>query len=97
MKFERKSETVVVAFFKKERTDWEGKPFKCNEAARAIKEASGWRIDHCAALRGVWLPWEPIDSVPRRTLTEAKLAIRAYANAGPGVAKATSEAAKEVA
>jgi hypothetical protein len=79
MKYERKSDSCVVAFFKKDRIDYAGRPFKATTAARAVKESGGYRIDYCGAVGGAWLPWEPIDSVVRKTLRESKKAIEAFA------------------
>jgi hypothetical protein len=81
--FERKSETVVVAFIKKAHIDYRGKRFMANEAVRAILESGGWRIDKCGNIAGAWLPWEAIDQVFYPTLSEAKRAIRAYAEKEP--------------
>jgi hypothetical protein len=49
------------------------------KAVRAIEENGHWRIDHCQALYGAWLPWEPIDQVKYRSANDAKVAIRGWA------------------
>lgn len=78
MKFEKKSPTTHIAFIECEREAY-GRKFRSRDAVRAIKERVGWRIDKTAAVAGAWLPWEPVDDKPRRTLKEAKDALRDYA------------------
>jgi hypothetical protein len=49
------------------------------KAARAIEEHGHWRIDHCEAVCGAWLPWEPIDQNKYYTANDAMVAIRGWA------------------
>lgn len=79
VRFERKSSTHHVAFLEKAYVTGWGERRTRLEAVRAVREAEGWRVDRCSAVRGVWLPWEPVDTTPYPTLTAAKKALRAYA------------------
>lgn len=79
LKFEDKGKNCHVAFFEVERTTpFDGRSYKTQEAARAIKEIHLWRIDRTMAVISTWMPWEAIDSHGYATLKQAKDAIRAY-------------------
>lgn len=79
LRFEKKCETCSVAFFEKARVAVNGRAFASLEAVRAIQEPAGWRVDHCAAVAGTWLPWEPVNETAYPTLRAAKRALSDYA------------------
>jgi len=103
IRFEKKvsphGDVAHVAFITKNRIDVRGRPFKANEAVRAMLERGQkyYRIDFAGNVAGAWLPFEAIDSVHYPTLTAAKAAIQTYVDAPPSgdMRKRSSRRAKK--
>lgn len=80
MKFENRGHGVHSAFaLRSYETTW-GETRRHHVAVRTIREGvKSFRVDHCSAVSGVWLPWEPVTNEVFTNRKAASKAARVWA------------------
>ena len=82
LRFKKKGPMVYTARLRCSRTGPGGRPFRTDDAVRAIKEKGHWYTDKTVAVAGAFMPWESVivENKKRwKTLREAKAALNQYA------------------
>lgn len=87
IKWEKKAPGIFIAIATKKRIDIRGREFNATTGLRIAKEKadgkSGYRVDHCSAVAGAWMPWEAVSDTYHRTLAAAKRTAREFIEAEP--------------